>query len=407
MEYLFSEEQKTILKLVSDIVFEKDVVIENDGLDDLALMNEAGHQAVIPAVFEGVCKHGLFKNSAVYNDFFKKSVMIMSKNHTLLLVQDVLCRLFKENGIPFVIIKGSAVGCMYKNPGIRCMGDIDVLVNYGESFEDAVDIIISAGFHYVGGEGDIHREFSYKGCTVELHYDVNGIPDGKLGEEIREFLNEVITRPVLCIMDGYKFPALDEKRHGVLLLLHNYEHLQGGGIGLRHLLDWGVYSLNYLNGYEGFNEIVEVFKKFGIKKFASVMTLAANKYFDMGMDFCWCDNVDDTILNKLVADIFEGGNFGFKSPDERYASEIIVKKKSEDKKSLKRIFSNFAAIVKTSMPITKKAPVLMIFAPVYIPIRYIFRVITGKRRLINPIKTVKESNRRRKLYDEFNMFNTK
>ena len=86
-------------------------------------------------------------------------------------------------------------------------------------------------------------------------------------------------------------------------------------------------------------------------------------------------------------------------------SDILVKRKAEeDRGTVFRGFSNFKERIYTSMPITKKHPILIATAPFYIPVRYIFRVATGKRKKVNAVKMVQKSSERRMLYDKFDMF---
>ncbi len=404
MKQSITNEQKILLNLISKVVFLGDVDFPESEFDVKALLLEAGHQAVIPIAFEGCIEQGFSMDGSVYMEYFTKSAKITSKNQNLLLVQEKCKNALEKEKIPFAVIKGAAVSAMYKNPDIRSMGDIDILVS-PDDFDDAVDALIAGGFTYKGGEGDIHREFVMNGCIVELHFEINGIPKGEKGNAIREIFKDFSSCIEICQIDGYSFPCTSPYIHGIILLLHMYEHLQTGGIGLRHLCDWGVFSLRYLNNTKQCYEILDNFKEISIYKFCCIMTATAKHYFSIPFNFDWCADVDVDLISDLLFDIFEGGNFGYKKPEERYMSDILVKRNDEeDKGTVSRGFSNFKERIYTSMPITKKHPALIVAAPFYIPVRYLFRVATGKRKKVNAVKMVQKSSQRRTLYDKFEMF---
>lgn len=404
MEQIITNEQKALLKLISNVVFLNDIDFSKITFDMNNLLKEAKHQAVIPIAFEGCIKNGLHIDNSVYMEYFTKSAKIIANNQNLLSVQDMCKKVFDENSIPFTIIKGAAVSSLYNDPGLRSMGDIDILVS-PKDFENAVEVLKHSGFVYKGGEGDIHREFIMNGCIVELHFEINGIPVGKNGDKIRDVLKNSLSNREFCYMEGYSFPCPSPYIHGVVLLLHMYEHLQTGGIGLRHLCDWGVFALRYLNNTPQCYEILDEFKKLSIYTFCQIMTATAKTSFEIPFDFEWCGDIDEKLKSEVLFDIFEGGNFGYKNPEERYMSDILVKRSDDENKgSVSRGISNFRKRINTSMPITKKHPSLIAVAPFYIPVRYIYRVATGKRKKVNAVKMVKKSSQRRSLYDKFEMF---
>lgn len=404
MKQSITNEQKILLNLISKVVFLENVNFPEIEFDVRSLLLEAGHQAVIPIAFEGCVQQEFSMDNSVYMEYFTKSAKIAAKNQSLLLVQEKCKKVLEKENIPFTIMKGAAVSAMYEKPELRSMGDIDILVSR-ESFDSAMTALSNNGFIYKGGEGDIHREFIMDGCIVELHFEINGIPNGDKGDVIREIFSGFSDNIEICQMDGYFFPCPSPYIHGIILLLHMYEHLQTGGIGLRHLCDWGVFSLKYLNNTKQCYEILDKFKELSIFKFCCIMTATAKHYFSISFDFEWCFDVDGELIEDLLFDIFEGGNFGYKKPEERYMSDILVKRSDEkNKNTVSRGFSNFRERIYTSMPITKKHPVLIAVAPFYIPVRYAFRVAKGKRKKVNAVKMVKSSSKRRTLYDKFEMF---
>ena len=412
MKNTLTNEQRALLKIISKTVFSGEGDIGNTVFDAGKMLEEAGHQAVIPIAFEGCIDNNIDLNGSAYMEYFKKTAKISAKNENLLHVQDICVKAFKDEGIPFAVIKGAAVSCMYPDPEIRSMGDVDILVDKG-CFERSKEILIKNGFVYKGGEGDIHREFTMNGCVLELHFEVNGIPKGEKGEIIRDFISNGVFDTEECSFGEHTFPVPMPHIHGVILLLHLYQHFQTGGVGLRHICDWGAFSLKYLNNSEKCYEILDKFKELSVYEFSRIMTCAARECFDIPFEFEWLSEddrsnsgtIDSQLVCELIYDVFEGGNFGYKNPEERYMSDILVKREGQEQKgAVSRGISNFKSRINTSMPSTKKHPALIAVAPVYIPVRYIYRVATGKRKKVNPIKMVQKSSKRRALYDQFEMF---
>ena len=60
-------------------------------------------------------------------------------------IQDELLRLFAENDVPYVILKGTAAAMYYPSPFRRAMGDIDILVS-PEQFDHACAVLTENGY---------------------------------------------------------------------------------------------------------------------------------------------------------------------------------------------------------------------------------------------------------------------
>ena len=118
MKSNLTESQNILCDLCGNVLFERDSNIPED-FDLVELFTEAKNQTVFPIAYMG------FKNEkyekAFYN-FVAKNVQV-NYNHT------VIADLLSKNNIKYVFIKCVASASYYKEPTLRMMGDVDVLID--------------------------------------------------------------------------------------------------------------------------------------------------------------------------------------------------------------------------------------------------------------------------------------
>lgn len=401
-----TKEEIALMSMAVKATFDKNTMEIPQDVDLSAVMAEAKHQSVVSAAYEGAYLMGVDLGGEIDMRYLRITASIASSNEQLLILQDKAIGILKENGIPYSIIKGASVSVMYKDPSLRTMGDVDIIVSKND-YEKAQEVF-SKSFEVIGQDGDIHSEYRENGKVIELHKSMNGLPKNQVGAELEEIFEKITENSVECSLDGHDFMCPDEVTTGIILLLHSYEHLTTGGIGLRHLFDFAAYSEKYLserNNLVGYKDILGVFEKYGMLEFAAnlVACICGISGFDKN-DYPWAEGYISNTSRELLIDILDGGNFGKKKPDERYISEIIVKDGGKKTNVFVRMFRNFIDVARRSMPCVRKYPILYPVAFVYIPIRYLFRIITGKRSAVNPVKMVRSSVERYEIYENFNMF---
>ena len=107
----------------------------------------------------------------------------MASFYRLLQSQHDLCQLMKNQGIPMVILKGTAAAMYYPEPSARSMGDIDFLVaqtDYERAFrlmQDNGYRLMHAGDHPV----DYHMTLEKDSFVYEIHRKPAGMLDGAEG----------------------------------------------------------------------------------------------------------------------------------------------------------------------------------------------------------------------------------
>ncbi len=318
-------------------------------------------------------------------------------------------RLMTNAEVSYVILKGSASASYYQEPLLRTMGDVDLLID--KSDLPKVDAILREhGFVPTGGkEHHFHMAYHRKAygsiSTWEVHWEPSGVPEGKEGEKVREYLSDIITSAECHNAPEGEYLVPTSFHHGLVMLLHVAGHLINTGIGLRHLCDWAVFVAKFSD--EEFCEMFEEkLKTVGLWRFAQLLTQLSIKYLHCP-ERVWCGVGDDDYLEVMMVDIMNGGNFGVKDKNRINQAKLMtnsIKGKVDNTSLLKQLFLTMNEKARCGMPLTVKLPVLLPIGWVYVGGRHIIRIMQGKRPTINVGDMIAGATERKKIYKEFRLF---
>ena len=169
----------------------------------LHVLKEAEAQTVFSLAFAYLQKELTIISAGNFdelNEKFYRNVILNTNNFQ---EHNELHELMESRQIPYVTIKGLASAYYYPDPSLRDMGDVDFLV-FENDFEASKRSVLSAGFKLNHGDDDsIHIAFNREPVSIwEQHRCVNGIPEGSVGELIREELDKTIETSELVELDG-------------------------------------------------------------------------------------------------------------------------------------------------------------------------------------------------------------
>lgn len=360
------------------------------------LFNEASNQTVFPLVYSAL--EGSCDLSQYQSEYFN----IIANNVKITEEHKALHRLLFQNNIPYVFLKGCASARYYPDPLLRTMGDVDILVKE-KDIDKTVALLLQNGYTTTDDFDGIHIAFknNANSITVELHRQINGIPTSETGDKISALFSDIFERAIL--ENGEYFRPCDF-HHGLILLLHTASHLTSEGIGLRHLCDWAVFAESFSD--EDFSNIFEnSLKDIGLWKFAQILTNCAVKHLGCPPKE-WVGTCNDAVADDIIADIFNGGNFG-KKDFSRYQQIKYISNRADktvtSESSFKRLLSNTLQKAKVEVAFVKKAPLLLPFGCVVVVFKYIWLIIT-KRRKPDSSKLITNANKRKNLYNNFDLF---
>ena len=192
--------------------------------------------------------------------------------------------------------------------------------------------------------------------------------------------------------------------HGLILLLHTANHLTNEGVGLRHLCDWAVFVNSFSN-----DEFIVLFEKplkeTGLWRFAALLTKCCVKYLDCDQK-SWVGEVCDELLEEIIADILNGGNFGFKDTNRYSQIKYITDRKNGERAKRSPVLQLFLSInekTKKEFKFVNKSKFFMPIGWIFTVCKYLYMVIMGKRRL-DGISTITHAKKRASIYSEFHLY---
>lgn len=398
-----NKHETVLLNLVANSLFNQNKNISFDNINKSFLWYEAKMQTV-PLIALSKLDVGIFANPENVKDTLNQAFATNTKidfEHTR------IHKLMTQAKIPYTIIKGFACAAYYPDPLMRSMGDVDFLVNPSD-VEKADEVLKNNGFELVKDSHDCHMVYTANGCRYEMHFEPAGIPRGKTGGIIREYLSDAVSgaREINTELGAINVPS--PFHHGLIILLHMCHHLTGEGIGLRHLCDWAMFVSSITN--EEFCKLFEEkLKNIGLWRFACILTQLCSEYLGCPPKN-WVGKSEPQLTRQIISDIFRGGNFGQKSPDRSHESLLLSAKNEESIENtsmLKQFFASANSIVYSNWKIAKKLKILLPLGWLFYGGRYLMRSFFGKRPKVRLKKVAKEATERKNIYAHLNLFETR
>ncbi len=307
--------EQVLLQAIQKSLWNTDIMFPED-TNWNAVLKEAEDQTILGIVI-GVAPEE-------YQAAWKGNVSRITAHFVRILhYQEQLYSLLRDNGIPMVILKGTAAAIYYPNPSQRTMGDIDYLVP-PEYFEKAKEIVSTNGYtieddprvprhmhvHKDGISYEQHRFFSYEGIDVERYVD--------------EGLSSISLEKIY----GNEFPMLPKLANGLVLLGHMAQHLKRG-LGLRQVIDWMMFVDRELDDEFWYAAFERATIDTGLNQVAIVATRMCQQYLGLSESVHWCKDADRKLCVELMNSLLSSGNFDRKrgrgSAIESVASSIAQK----------------------------------------------------------------------------------
>lgn len=311
-------------------------------------------------------------------------------------------RVMRSAGEKYVILKGLAAASYYPDPMLRALGDVDFLIDPGHQGR-VKKALEDDGYERWNTAHICHVVFQKENQNLEMHFEIAGIPHGKPGELVREYMKSALDETVSYSENGFVLNLPLPQYHGLIILLHMQHHMVAEGLGLRHLIDWCYFVQKTENDEFWKTDLLPILKKIGLLRFAEVMTMTGTLYLHTPCPD-WCKNVDEELCDGVMKDILEGGNFGRKN-EERSESGMMISDHGKDGTQYGKLYHLWKTLlsgINGYWPIVKKHSILyLVFIPVFM-IRRAFRVLTGKR--IPIWKSLAYADERKSVYDRLHLF---
>ena len=366
----------------------------------MAVFEEAKHQAVSLFVCDALSGIKERLPDTVREAISQHSMVRVAANMAVMRTQRMLAESLQEE--PYVILKGEAAGAYYPKPELRILGDVDFLVAE-ERFPVLHRKFTEMGFSSPEYQNDHHITYQTPGGIIEMHYEPPGVPGGSPEGPIRAYLAQILSTAQRRNSLFGSFPAPEDRLHGLILLLHMQHHMLSGGIGLRHLMDWGCYVNATADAAFWEESLLPLLKQAGLFRYCAVLTKTCAMYLGTPCP-AWVQGVEEELCREVLEDIFAGGNFGRKDATRTTSAHMVSDggKSGTKRSKLGNLLTVFHRSVAARYPVAEKYPVLyLVFYPVR-AVRYLFLTMIGKRGSL--VKALPQATQRRELYRKLHVF---
>lgn len=296
-----NREWETVCVGISRCLFRRELPLP-EGIDWQEVFSESKKQCIGAIVFYGLAScvpEEVKRQWALYNTTnLAHGVCLLHETQTL-------TDLFRENGIPFTVLKGSAAAVYYPEPLYRTMGDIDLFV-LPEDFDRARDCMLARDYAPDKREEDNprHMIFFRNGIRFELHHYFGGP-----GSEMDRYIVRAFPRVESASVGGKEFRMLPTLENGLVILDHIRQELQTG-LGIRQILDWAMYVNAALDDDFWDRAFRAAAAELGLEKLARTMTLMAQRHLGLNPGLRWCADADSAVADRLMDNLIVSGNFG-------------------------------------------------------------------------------------------------
>lgn len=398
---LLSMEQQTVLLLLRKSLWGETTVLPKE-VNWQTVDTVVKQQAVVPLVYDGAVALKASVPPEVLQGWKATLFRGLVRNEKLLAAQDTLMAQFAQEGIPVVVLKGSSVSRYYPQPGLRILGDIDLLVGR-ESVSAAKRIIETLGYEQCTSDHDFHIGYRKPGSYVELHYDVTKLPDSAGGKVTQKITARFLEDTRRETMDHHVFPVLSETHQAIMLLLHMIRHMFDLGIGLRQLCDWAVYISN-ADPAVFQKQTLPLLSRCGLLQYAEAATGACVHYLGLPIkNVSWCAAEKSELYRSFIADVFRSGNMG--AANEAMGSLFTDSEAmGTGQTALQALVVGVNRLAYMHFPVMKQHKILLPLAWVYLPIRYFIRSMLGLRPRKSARKVAASAKKRRELYEMLGIF---
>lgn len=236
--------------------------------------------------------------------FFKASLFYYVNRKKL--IQNIR-EAFSANDIPFFTAKGLEVAQYYPVPGLRTMGDTDLIV-HAQDRDQAAKVLTDLGFVYDHEYTGKELVYSYNRMEFELHYDLIYDETITLAKH-RAFFNHCWD----YVRDG----ELDHSFHFLYLITHLRKHLMNMGVGFRQFMDIAVAA----RSDEDLNWpwIEKKLDELHLRGFASVCFALTERWFGLPAPIDTA-GLEEAFIQRAAEKISADGVFGLDNKENEIAT---------------------------------------------------------------------------------------
>lgn len=218
---------------------------------------------------------------------------------------DKLREILNEHAFKHVFLKGPRLKSLYEKSYMRGMGDIDILV---ESFEmKRIEAVLSNHGFKVEQKSPAHDAYSYEGLEVEIHPTLMNDFNPKY-----ELFKDAFSHAIQKELFEYVFEPNFETLY---LMYHLAKHFESSGVGLRSILDIGLYVRAYASILDK-STLESYLTSMSMTRFYNVMLELNKRYFGIESDlqigaFTFTEEEYTNVSNYIMTSGIHGSGHSF------------------------------------------------------------------------------------------------
>ena len=287
---------------------------------------------------------------------------------------------FQECKIKNVLLKGFALKEVYPSLDMRQMSDLDILIPL-EKREEVKSILEALGYEAIEfGKGKDDVYYKKPIMNLEIH---NNLFD-KSDERMYNYFSKMSSMEKAKKRSEYvyEFSKEDTLIYGIV---HLVKHFKLSGIGIRHIIDWWLYSEKNRESLD-WEYITNSLKKLELYHFYENIMFLGDVWFK--------DKESNEVIMELEEYIIDSGIYG--KVENRYTNTVLESKR---KTIMKLIFPQYNIMCERYPKLLKNRYLLPYYYLVRI-LEIIFYRREGKGKLLKNIVSEKKENidRRKALY---------
>ncbi|MDD3035074.1 MAG: nucleotidyltransferase family protein [Bacteroidales bacterium] len=240
--------------------------------------------------------------------------------HTLSVVTEE----YREEDIPFVLLKGPSSAANYPDPYLRNPGDLDLFIYRKEDYARSKERVRSKGFEFEVAD-TMHYHYSLDGVNIEPHHKITYFERKRYEKRFVALVREAVNNESFKHIDieGVRVKQLPVEMHALYLFHHMFRHFAHQGVGFRQFCDWLLFLKKHRNEIDK-DSFTALAKSYALLFPMQVFARAAVKYLEASESIFPFDMTsNERLAEAVVEDIFESGNFGFHGDMKKRPKENI------------------------------------------------------------------------------------
>jgi Uncharacterised nucleotidyltransferase len=290
---------KVLCDITSSVIKQKPTHMPID--DEQTFFTLSKENGLIPFVFESVDKDLISLD--LYNHLKKHYYAFVAHDTKALLYIDRVNQILNEHKIKHIFMKGSILKSIYPKTYFRGMGDIDILIESKDLKK--VHQIFKAQNIILKHASEQHDSFLIgQEMTIEIH--------PKLYKDFNAKYEALFSNPWKYAYQKNAYEYRFEPTFEIIYLLyHLAKHLDSGGIGLRSVLDIGVYLDHYKHTINQEELIFLLNETQMVKYFTQIIYLNIKYYHFNDLDkFLFDPLLTDDTYDQIIRFIARSGLHG-------------------------------------------------------------------------------------------------